>query len=134
MNKDLASYEDNIQKQYSFYYSIFSLDIEAFYPSVTYGLVKRAIEFFSSLLGEKEKQKSKVRLGMIAFGMGNTLLTFVDKYCNYNGKRNIRDKGLTIGGYKSAWLANLELQPLSLRTQWNDLKRPLTMASTEMMV
>jgi hypothetical protein len=59
--------------------TIFSLDIKAFYPSVTYGLVKRAIIFFSSLLGEKEKDKIKMRLKMIAFGMGNTLLTFVNK-------------------------------------------------------
>jgi hypothetical protein len=44
---------------------------------------------------------------MIAFGMGNTLLTFVDKYYEYDGERDIRDKGLTIGSYKSAWLADL---------------------------
>jgi hypothetical protein len=44
---------------------------------------------------------------MIAFGMGNTLLTFVDKYYEYDGESDIRDKGLTIGGYKSAWLAHL---------------------------
>jgi hypothetical protein len=61
-------------------HTIFSLDIEAFCPSVTYGLVERAIDFFSSLLGEKEKEKIKVCLRMIAFGMGNTLLTFVDQY------------------------------------------------------
>jgi hypothetical protein len=39
--------------------------------------------------------------------MGNTLLTFVDKYYEYDGEREIRDKGLTIGGYESAWLADL---------------------------
>jgi hypothetical protein len=44
---------------------------------------------------------------MIAFGMGNTLLTFVNKYYEYDGKHGIRDKGLTIGGYKSACLADL---------------------------
>jgi hypothetical protein len=44
---------------------------------------------------------------MIAFGMGNTLLTFVDRYYEYDGERDIRDKGLTIGGYESAWLADL---------------------------
>jgi hypothetical protein len=35
---------------------------------------------------------------MIAFGMGNTLLTFVDKYYKYDSKIEIQDKGLTIGG------------------------------------
>jgi hypothetical protein len=44
---------------------------------------------------------------MIAFRMGNMLLTFVDKYYEYNGKREIQDKRLTIQGYKLAWLANL---------------------------
>ncbi len=39
--------------------------------------------------------------------MGNTLLTFVDKYYEYDGEREIQDKGLTIGGYESAWLADL---------------------------
>jgi uncharacterized protein YcsI (UPF0317 family) len=44
---------------------------------------------------------------MIAFGMGNNLLTFINKYYKYNGKREIEDKGLTIGSYKSTWLADL---------------------------
>ena len=44
---------------------------------------------------------------MIAFGMGNSLLTFVDKYYEYDGKREIQDKGLTMGGYELAWLADL---------------------------
>jgi hypothetical protein len=82
---------------------IFSLDTKAFYPLVKYGIVKRAIKFFSCLLGEKQKAKIKVCLVMIAFGMGNhTLLTFVDKYYQYNGKRERKDKGLTIGSYESA--------------------------------
>jgi hypothetical protein len=74
---------------------------------VTYGLVERAIDFFARSLGEKEKAKIKECLKMVAFGMGNTLLTFVDKYYEYDGEREIRDKGLTIGGYESAWLADL---------------------------
>jgi hypothetical protein len=44
---------------------------------------------------------------MIKFGMGNTLLTFVDKYYEYGGDLDVEDRGLTIGGYKSAWLADL---------------------------
>jgi hypothetical protein len=76
-------------------------------------LVERAIEFFSRSLGEKDKATINECLKMIAFGMGNmfgmcnTLLTFVDKYYEYDGERDIQDKGLTIGGHKSAWLANL---------------------------
>jgi hypothetical protein len=44
---------------------------------------------------------------MIKFGMGNTLLTFVDKYYEYSGDLDIKDRGLTIGVYESAWLADL---------------------------
>jgi hypothetical protein len=44
---------------------------------------------------------------MIKFGMGNTLLTFVDKYYEYGGNLDIEDRGLTIGGYESAWLTDL---------------------------
>jgi hypothetical protein len=41
------------------------------------------------------------------FGMGNTLITFKDKYFEYDGDQDVNDKGLTIGGCKSAWLADL---------------------------
>jgi hypothetical protein len=44
---------------------------------------------------------------MIAFGMGNTLLTFPDKYYEYNGEREIQDNGLTINSYELVWLADL---------------------------
>jgi hypothetical protein len=39
---------------------------------------------------------------MIAFGMEIILLTLVNKYYEYDGKHDIRDKELTIGGYESA--------------------------------
>ena len=39
--------------------------------------------------------------------MGSTLITFMDKYYEYDGDKVINDKGLTIGGYESAWLADL---------------------------
>lgn len=44
---------------------------------------------------------------MIKFGMGNTLLTFVDEFCKYGGEVDVEERSLTIGGYKSAWLADL---------------------------
>jgi hypothetical protein len=34
--------------------------------------------------------------------MGNTLLTFVDKYYEYGGDLDLEDRGLTIGGYLNA--------------------------------
>jgi hypothetical protein len=38
-------------------------------------------------------------LGYDQFGMGNTLLTLVDKYYEYGGDMDVEDRGLTIGGY-----------------------------------
>jgi hypothetical protein len=46
-------------------------------------------------------------LKLIQFGIANTLLTFGEKYFEYDGEKDMYDKGLTIGGYESAWLANL---------------------------
>ena len=39
--------------------------------------------------------------------MGNTLLNYKDKYFLYDGDLKIEERGLTIGGYESAWLADL---------------------------
>ena len=44
---------------------------------------------------------------MIKFGVGNTLLTFQDKFYEYGGDCDSMEIGLTIGGYESTWLADL---------------------------
>lgn len=41
------------------------------------------------------------------FSIGNTLLTFRDKYFEYGGGLAAEERGLTIGAYKSFWLADL---------------------------
>jgi len=84
-----------------------SLDIEAMYPSITFNMVRKAIEFFAKKLNDEQKIIIKDCLKMIGFGMGNTLITFKDKYYEYGGSTNIEERGLTIGGYESAWLADL---------------------------
>ena len=84
-----------------------SIDAEAFYPSVRYKLVEKAVKFFSENLTDEEEDTIKHCLDMIKFGMGNTLITFRDQYYEYDGGREINEKGLTIGGYESAWLADL---------------------------
>jgi hypothetical protein len=40
--------------------------------------------------------------------MGNTIVTFLDKYHEYGVDPDPDCHGLTIGGFKSAFLANLE--------------------------
>jgi hypothetical protein len=67
-----------------------------------------ATNYFSTKnLPMKEILMIRECLKLIHFGMGNTLIAFEDKYYEYAGDRDINDKGLTIGGYESAWLADL---------------------------
>ena len=87
--------------------TIISLDIEAMYPSIKYGVVKKAVNYFSKNLSTDERATIKDCLKMIKFGMGNTLISFKDKYFEYGGSVNPMERGLRIGGYDSAWLADL---------------------------
>jgi hypothetical protein len=41
--------------------------------------------------------------------MSTTLIQFCGVYYLYNGDKEIENKGLTIGRYKSAWLADLAM-------------------------
>jgi len=89
--------------------TIVSFDAVEMYPSIKYKLVKKAIDYFAKDLDVTLKGRSPIRdcLDMIKFGMGNTLLTFVDKYYKYGGNESVEEHGLTISRYESAWLANL---------------------------
>ena len=44
---------------------------------------------------------------MIKFGMSTTYIQFQDQYWLYGGMTDVELKGLTIGGFESAWLADL---------------------------
>ena len=55
---------------------------------------------------KEEKSRIKECLKMIKFRMWNTLLSFKDMFYEYGGSVNMMKRGLTIGGYKSAWLAD----------------------------
>lgn len=92
--------------------TIASIDAEMMYPSIKFGLIKKAVEYYSCNLQEEDKKMINVCLEMIKFGMTNTLITFADKYYLYDGDMNVEDKGLTIGGYESAWLADLAMSYL----------------------
>jgi hypothetical protein len=87
--------------------TIISFDAVKMYPSIRYKFVKKAVKFYARNLYTETQGRIDTCLEMIKFGMGNTLLTFVDKYYEYGGDLDIEDRGLTIGGYESAWLADL---------------------------
>ena len=69
--------------------------------------MKKAVRYFLKDLSKEEKKKIEKCLEMIGFGMKNTLLTFIDKYYEYGRDMDGGKRGLTIGGYESAWLAGL---------------------------
>jgi hypothetical protein len=91
--------------------TIVSIDAVNMYPSIQCKMVKKAIYYFLSTIegevDEKDTETIEKCLELITFGMGSTFLTFVDKYYEYDGNVDIKDRGLTIGGYESAWLADL---------------------------
>jgi hypothetical protein len=86
---------------------IISFDAVKMYPSIKYKFIKRAIRHFAGNLNAETQGRIETCLEMIKFGMGNTLLTFVNKYYEYSSNLDVEDRGLTIGGYESAWLADL---------------------------
>ena len=73
------------------------------YPSIKYMLVQQAVNYSAKDLTNDEKETIATCLNLIKFGMGNTLLNFGNKYYEYDGARDIEEKGLTIGRYESAW-------------------------------
>lgn len=89
--------------------TIFSLDIQDFYPSITFDLVKKAILFYQNQvhLDDDKKRIVDMSLEMIEHSMKKQFFTFHDKYYHYSGQHVMDSPSLTIGGYESAWLADL---------------------------
>jgi len=87
--------------------SIASLDIVKMYPSIQNCLIRKAIDHYSENLSTEDKKLIKAALEMQEFSMGNTLVMFRDKYYEYGVVDDPTKKTLTIGGYDSAWLADM---------------------------
>jgi hypothetical protein len=63
--------------------------------------VKNAIDYFAANLDDEAKET-------IEMCLDTALLSFIDEYSyEYDGRQDIEEKGLTIVGYESAWLADL---------------------------
>jgi hypothetical protein len=78
--------------------TIASIDAVNMYPSIKFKLVREAIHFFAQDLPEEDQKTVDQCLELIKFGMNGTLLTFIDKYYEYDGDKDVEEKGLTIGG------------------------------------
>ena len=86
---------------------VVSLDIKDFYPSVRFSLIAKAVWFFGRGLSIEDRSRLNVCLKLIQFGMSHTLLMFKNAYYEHRGHGVPSDRGLTIGGLESAWLADL---------------------------
>jgi len=84
-----------------------SKDAEDFHPSARLKLVRKAVCHFSKDLPKEDQITIEHCLDLIKFGMQSTLLAFVDKCHECDSDGDPEEKGLTIGGCESAWLADL---------------------------
>eukprot|EP00957_Ditylum_brightwellii_P172572 13137612-Ditylum_brightwellii.AAC.1 len=62
------------------------------HPLVRVKLIKKALEFYSQHLSEEDRQKIKLGMEMVQFGIKNTLVSFQDKYFVYKGSKFIKAK------------------------------------------
>ena len=83
--------------------------MENVYPSIKYALVEKAVDHFSKNMNTDENTTIKKCLEMLKFAMSSNILTFRGKYYEYNGEVPIEKRDLTIGGFESAWLADLTM-------------------------
>ncbi len=88
--------------------TIISLDIKDMYPQCLFKAVQEAVRHYASRLPDLNREKIHHCLEIIIFSMGNTIVTFLDKYYEYSVDPDLDCCGLTIGGFESAFLANLE--------------------------
>jgi len=73
--------------------TIILIDAVDMCPSIKCSLVRKAINFFAENLSDKDKKQSAVALlAMMKFAMGNTLLTFIDKYYEYGGSKSVEER------------------------------------------
>ena len=86
--------------------TIVSIDAVSMYPPIKFPWLEKAIQFYTKNLPEHDMTKINLCLRLIGFGMSSTLLSFQDKYYEY-GDEGLKTKVSVIGGYESAFLADL---------------------------
>ena len=80
-----------------------SIDAEKMYPFIKFLQIERAVNHFLQNAPKADKENAKKCLDLIKYGMNNTYISFADQYWIYGGFLPVEDKGLTIGGYESAF-------------------------------
>ncbi len=88
--------------------TIVSLDIKDIYPQCKFKAVKAAVSYYSLQLDPIQHERTQKCLEILKFSMGNTIVSFLDKYNEYGVDPDPDRRGLTIGSFESAFLADLE--------------------------
>jgi hypothetical protein len=88
--------------------TIVSLDIKDMYPQCRFGAVQAAVKHYYRQLEPLAREKIRRCLDILKFSMGNTIVSFRDRYYEYGVDNDPNRRGLTIGGFESAFLADLE--------------------------
>ena len=104
--------------------TIVSVDAEAMYPSIKFQLIYDAVQYYAEAMPPETNKAISLCLDLIFFGMSNTLISFQDGFYLYDGDKKPEERGLTIGGYESAWLADLVMSYL-LEVTYDTLYDPM---------
>jgi hypothetical protein len=112
--------------------TIVSMDAQDYCPSVHFRLVWKAVQYYSQTLSLDLQDTIDECLEMIRFGMKSTLITFQDRFFEYDGRRtlmivDLQSAGMNLLGWRT-WL-----EPTSLTTLGISLKRHSLKGFTEMM-
>jgi hypothetical protein len=78
------------------------------YPQCKLSAVKAAVCYYALQLDPIQCERTKKCLEILKFSMGNMMVSFLDKYYKYGVDPDPDRRELTIRGFESAFLANLE--------------------------
>jgi hypothetical protein len=78
------------------------------YPQCHFKAVSNAVKRFVTTLPDLKQEHINKCLDILQFSMGNTIVTFQDKHCEYGVDADPNRRGLTNGGFESALIADLK--------------------------
>ena len=76
------------------------------YPSIKFAKIRKLLRYFARKFTKDTKKTINLCLELIHFRIRSTLFSFGGEYYDYHGGER-EERGLAIGGYESAFLADL---------------------------
>jgi hypothetical protein len=89
--------------------TVVSLNIKDIYPQCHFKAVSDAVKHFATTLPDLKQERINKCLNILQFSMGNTIITFHDKYYKYGVNADPNHRGLTIGSLN--WFFLLTSKP-----------------------